>query len=39
MKMDVPMFLDGKFTTVRLFEESGRSLEEEVEFRCVAEDT
>jgi len=31
MKMDVPMFLDGKFTTVRLFEESGRSLEEEVE--------
>lgn len=35
MKMDVPMFLDGKFTTVRLFEESGRSLEEEVEFRDV----
>lgn len=35
MKIDVPMFLDGKFTTVRLFEESGRSLEEEVEFRDV----
>ncbi len=35
MKMDIPMFLDGKFTTVRLFEESGKSLEEEVEFRDV----
>jgi len=35
MKMDIPMFLDGKFTTVRLFEESGKSLEEDVEFRDV----
>jgi len=35
MEMAVPMFLDGKFTTVRLFEESGRSLEEEVEFQNV----
>lgn len=35
MKMDIPMFLDGKFTTVRLFEESGKSLEEECVFRDV----
>ena len=35
MKADVPMFLKGKFTTVRLFEDSGRALEEEVEFRDV----
>lgn len=32
MKMDIPVFLNGKFTTVRLFEESGRSLEETCEF-------
>jgi len=35
MKADVPMFLNGKFTTVRLFEDSGKALEEEVEFRDV----
>jgi len=35
MSVDIPMFLDGKFTTVRLFEESGRALEEETEFRDV----
>jgi saccharopine dehydrogenase (NAD+, L-lysine-forming) len=35
MKADVPMFLDGAFTTVRLFEDSGRALEEETEFRDV----
>jgi len=35
MKADVPMFLKGKFTTVRLFEDSGKALEEEVEFRDV----
>lgn len=35
MEADVPMFLDGKFTTVKLFEESGRALEEETEFRDV----
>lgn len=35
MEADVPMFLNGKFTTVRLFEDSGRALEEEVEFRDV----
>jgi len=35
MKMDIPMFLDGMFTTVRLFEESGRALEEETEFQNV----
>jgi len=35
MIIDVPMFLDGKFTTVNIFEESGKALEEEVEFRDV----
>jgi saccharopine dehydrogenase (NAD+, L-lysine-forming) len=35
MEADVPMFLNGKFTTVRLFEDSGKALEEEVEFRDV----
>ena len=35
MAMDVPVFLDGRFQTVRLFEESGRLLEEEVEFEDV----
>jgi saccharopine dehydrogenase-like NADP-dependent oxidoreductase len=35
MKMDIPMFLDGQFTTVKLFEDSGRSLEEETEFQNV----
>ncbi len=35
MKMDIPMFLDSKFTTVNLFEDSGKSLEEEVEFQDV----
>jgi len=28
MEMDIPVFLDGKFTTVRLFDQSGRALEE-----------
>ena len=32
MEIDIPMFLDGAFTTVRLFEESGKALEEEVDF-------
>lgn len=35
MSIDIPMFLDGEFTTVRMFEESGRALEEECEFRDV----
>ena len=35
MKMDIPMFLDGAFTTVRLFDESGKALEETVDFRDV----
>ncbi len=35
MKMDIPMFLDGKFTTVNLFEDSGKALEEEAEFQDV----
>ncbi|MBI4763658.1 MAG: saccharopine dehydrogenase NADP-binding domain-containing protein [Deltaproteobacteria bacterium] len=35
MKIPVPMFLDGKFTTVNLFEDSGKALEEETEFKDV----
>jgi saccharopine dehydrogenase (NAD+, L-lysine-forming) len=35
MKMDIPVFLDGVFTTVKLFEDSGRALEEEAEFQNV----
>jgi len=32
MMIEVPMFLDGKFKTVNVFEESGKALEEEVDF-------
>ncbi len=32
MEMDIPVFLDGEFKTVKLFEESGKALEEDVEF-------
>ncbi len=32
MMMDIPMFLNGKMVTVRLFEESGRALETDMEF-------
>lgn len=32
MKMDIPVFLDGELKTVRLFEESGKTLEEVCEF-------
>ena len=32
MLMDIPVFLDGEYKTVRLFDESGRALEEEVDF-------
>ncbi len=35
MEIDIPMFLDGEYKTVRLFEESGRALEEEADFRDV----
>jgi saccharopine dehydrogenase (NAD+, L-lysine-forming) len=35
MKMDIPVFLDGMFSTVKLFEDSGRALEEEAEFENV----
>lgn len=35
MMIDIPMFLDGEFTTVRLFDESGKALEEEVDFPDV----
>src|SRR4030042_831704 len=33
MKMDIPMFLDGKFNTVRMFDENGRALEGDGGFR------
>lgn len=35
MEMDIPMFLDGKFTTVKLFAPSGKALEEETDFENV----
>jgi saccharopine dehydrogenase (NAD+, L-lysine-forming) len=35
MKIDIPMFLDGKFTTVRVLEDSGKALEEVAEFQDV----
>jgi len=35
MMIKVPMFLDGKFTTVNLFDESGKTLEENVDFHEV----
>jgi saccharopine dehydrogenase (NAD+, L-lysine-forming) len=35
MKVGIPMFLNGKFTTVNLFEDSGKALEEEAEFKDV----
>jgi len=35
MMIGVPVFLDGKFKTVSLFEESGKALEEEVDFHDV----
>jgi saccharopine dehydrogenase-like NADP-dependent oxidoreductase len=35
MEIDIPMFLDGEYVTVRLFEESGKALEEEADFRDV----
>ncbi|MGD0353016.1 MAG: saccharopine dehydrogenase NADP-binding domain-containing protein [Dehalococcoidia bacterium] len=35
MQIGIPMFLDGKFTTVNLFDDSGKALEEEAEFKDV----
>lgn len=35
MEIDIPMFLDGEYKTVRLFEESGKALEEVTDFRDV----
>lgn len=32
MLIDIPVFLDGEYKSVKLFDESGKSLEEEVEF-------
>jgi saccharopine dehydrogenase (NAD+, L-lysine-forming) len=35
MKMGIPVFLNGKFSAVKLFEDSGRTLEEEAQFENV----
>lgn len=35
MEIDIPMFLEGKYEMVRLFEESGKALEEEADFMNV----
>jgi len=35
MNMGIPMFLNGQCTAVKLFEESGRALEEDTEFQNV----
>ena len=35
MKVNIPMFLNGRFTTVNLFDDSGKALEEETEFKDV----
>jgi len=35
MEMDIPVFLDGEFKSVRLFDESGKALEEEFEFPMI----
>jgi saccharopine dehydrogenase (NAD+, L-lysine-forming) len=35
MEIDIPVFLDGEYKKVKLFEESGKALEEETDFRDV----
>ncbi len=35
MQIDIPMFLDGKFTTVRVLEDSGKALEKMAEFQDI----
>jgi saccharopine dehydrogenase-like NADP-dependent oxidoreductase len=35
MKLPIPVFLNGKFSTVNMFDESGKALEEEAEFKDV----
>ena len=35
MEADIPMFLNGKFTKVKLFEKSGKALEEKTDFKDV----
>ncbi len=35
MLADIPMYLDGEFTTVRYFGDDGRALEEEVDYKLV----
>lgn len=32
MSIDIPVFIDGKFITVSIFEENGKALEEEIDF-------
>ncbi len=35
MSIPIPMFLDGRLTTVRFFEEDGRALQEDVDFHLL----
>ncbi|MGV9170675.1 MAG: saccharopine dehydrogenase family protein [Promethearchaeia archaeon] len=35
MQANIPMYLDGEFTTVRYFGEDGKALEEEVDYKMV----
>ena len=35
MLADIPMYLDGKFTTVKYFEDSGIALEEEIDYPLI----
>jgi saccharopine dehydrogenase-like NADP-dependent oxidoreductase len=35
MKLPIPVFLNGKFSTVNMFDETGKALEEEAEFKDV----
>jgi saccharopine dehydrogenase-like NADP-dependent oxidoreductase len=35
MKLPIPVFLNGKFTKVNMFDETGKALEEEAEFKDV----
>lgn len=37
MIIDIPVFLDGRMQTVRLFEESGRAIEEVADFETIGE--
>ncbi len=37
MSIDIPMFLDGKMTTVKFFEEDGIALQEDVDFHLLGD--